>query len=64
MREYPDRLPDHAPVLVDRLNTGHRRDTDGAVCGTAKQLVNATAIQCHAWSVLPCPTCWPGRQPW
>ena len=57
-------LPPHAPVLVSRHNLGHRPHGDRAACSATDEMVRATAIQCRAWSVLPCPTCWGGRRPW
>ena len=61
---YRDVLPGHVTVLVDQHSVGHRRGSDGAVCGTGLRLVTATVTQCAGWRVMPCLDCWQGRRPW
>lgn len=58
-------LPGDAPVLVTPLNLGHRVGHDGhPVCGAQLSTRAATTTQAKAWSVMPCPDCWKGNQPW
>ncbi len=53
------------PVLVTRLNLGHRVGAEGQPsCGSGEDVALATALQAYAYQVMPCPQCWLGNPPW
>ena len=60
-----DALPSDVPVLISKLDLGHRVVADGKpACHTEAVCVLKSVREARAFHVGICPVCWKGDKPW